>query len=62
MSKRLKITLVRSFIGRPEPQRQTARALGLTKIRSSVIKDDTPCVRGMVRKVEHLLLVEEIEA
>ncbi len=56
---KLKITLVRSLIGRPETQRRTVRALGLAKTNSSVIREDTPQVRGMIRKVSHLLKVEE---
>jgi len=56
---KLKITLVRSLIGRPETQRRTVRALGLTKTNSSVIREDTPQVRGMISKVSHLLKVEE---
>jgi large subunit ribosomal protein L30 len=62
VAKKLKITLVRSLIGRPESQRQTARALGLTKLHSSVIHEDTPDIRGKVTKLTHLLDVEEIDA
>ncbi|MHB1127429.1 MAG: 50S ribosomal protein L30 [Bacillota bacterium] len=62
MPKKIKITLIKSFIGRTEQQKETARALGLNKIRSTVVKDDSPSIRGMVRKIEHLLQVEEIEA
>lgn len=56
---KLKITLVRSLIGRPEDQRVTVRTLGLTKLNHMVIKEDTPQVRGMINKVSHLLKVEE---
>ncbi|OPZ71732.1 MAG: 50S ribosomal protein L30 [Firmicutes bacterium ADurb.Bin456] len=56
---KLKITLVRSLIGRPETQKVTVRTLGLRKINSSVIKPDSPQVRGMIDKVGHLLKVEE---
>ncbi|HOV80685.1 MAG TPA: 50S ribosomal protein L30 [Bacillota bacterium] len=56
---KLKITLVRSLIGRPEDQRVTVRTLGLTRLNKSVIKEDTPQIRGMVNKVSHLLKVEE---
>jgi large subunit ribosomal protein L30 len=56
---KLKITLVRSLIGRPETQKVTVRTLGLTKTNSSVIKPDSPQVRGMINKVGHLLKVEE---
>ncbi len=55
----IKITLKRSVIGYPQDQRATVRALGLGKIRTSVIKEDTPSIRGMVHKVEHLVVVEE---
>jgi large subunit ribosomal protein L30 len=56
---KLKITLVRSLIGRPEDQKVTVRAIGLTKTNHSVVKEDTPQIRGMINKVEHLLKVEE---
>lgn len=58
---KLKITLVRSLIGRPEDQRATVKALGLGKTHSAVVQDDSPAIRGMVRKVEHLVSVEEIK-
>ncbi len=57
--KQIKVTLTRSLIGRPEDQRATVRALGLKKMHSSAIKNDTPVIRGMIRKVEHLVTVEE---
>lgn len=59
MSK-LKITLVRSLIGRPEPQRVIVRTLGLGKLNSSVVQQDTPQIRGMINKVSHLIKVEEL--
>ena len=59
---RLKITLKRGFIGCTERQRETARTLGLRTIRGSVIRDDTPVVRGAVRSIAHLVDVEEVEA
>lgn len=62
MAKKLKITLVRSLIGRPENQRRTAKSLGLRKLNGFVIQNDTPDIRGKVKKIEHLLAVEEIEA
>lgn len=58
---KLKITLTRSLIGRPEDQRVTVKTLGLGKMNSTVIQDDTPAIRGMVRKVEHLVSVEEVQ-
>ena len=58
---KLKITLTRSLIGRPENQRVTVKALGLRKLNSSVEQEDTAVIRGMVHKVEHLVTVEEIQ-
>jgi len=60
MEKKLKITLVKSVIGQNERQRATVKALGLRKLNHSVIKADTPEIRGMINKVGHLLKVEEI--
>ncbi|ODN30353.1 50S ribosomal protein L30 [Fervidobacterium thailandense] len=60
--KKLKITLVRSPIGYKYDQKDTVRRLGLRKMHQTVIKDDTPQIRGMINKVKHLLKVEEIEA
>lgn len=57
----LKITLTRSLIGRPEDQRATVKALGLKKTNTFVMQDDTPVIRGMIHKVEHLVAVEEIQ-
>ncbi len=58
---KLKITLTRSLIGRPENQRATVKALGLHKLNSSVEQEDTAAIRGMVHKVEHLVTVEELQ-
>lgn len=60
--KKLKVTLTRSMIGTKDDQSDTVRGLGLRKIRSSRVLDNTPAVRGMVKKVIHLINVEEIEA
>lgn len=57
---KLKITLVRSSIGRPEDQKVTVRTLGLRKLQNSVIHEDTPQIRGMINKVQHLVKVEEV--
>jgi large subunit ribosomal protein L30 len=57
---RIKITLVRSTIGRKPEQRATVKALGLGKINSSVEKDVNPAVMGMVNSVSHLIKVEEL--
>ena len=59
--KKVKITLVRSLIGYPESHRAVARGLGLGKPNSSVIREDTPSIRGMVRKITHVLKVEDVE-
>lgn len=56
---KVKVTLVRSLIGRPEDQRATVKALGLGKTNSSVTHEGTPQILGMVRKVSHLVKVEE---
>ena len=60
MSK-LKITLVKSVIGRKKDQIATVEALGLKKIRDVVEHNDTPAIRDMVSKVSHLVSVEEAE-
>lgn len=57
--KKLKITLVRSTNGRLPKQVRTVKALGLGKIDSSVVQDDNPTIRGMIRVVAHLVKVEE---
>lgn len=56
---KIKITLVRSSIGRPKDQKATVRALGLRKMNSTVLQEDSPQIRGMVNKVSHLVKVEE---
>lgn len=59
MVKKIKVTQVRSVIGRPENQKRTIQALGLGKINKCVIKDATPQIEGMVKKVGHLVTVTE---
>ena len=56
----LKVTLKRSIIGRPQNQRDTVKALGLTKINSSVVKPSTEAIKGRINTVSHLVDVEEI--
>ena len=56
----LKITQVKSGIGRKQNQRQTLRSLGLKRIHDSVVQEDRPEIRGMVATVPHLVTVEEI--
>jgi len=60
MAKKLKITQTRSIIDQIEPQKRTIKALGLGRPNYSVMKNDTPQVRGMIRKVIHLVKVEEV--
>lgn len=62
MMQQVKITLIRSLIGYPQDQRATVKALGLGKINSTAIKDDTPTIRGMLHKVRHPVKVEIVEA
>lgn len=59
MSKKLEITLTRSVIGRTERQRKTVQTLGLKKINDSVVREDTPVVRGMINKISHIVTVKE---
>ena len=58
--KKIKITLLKSPIDRPERQKQTLKALGLNKINATREVEATPQILGMVRKVEHLISVEEL--
>lgn len=55
----LKITQVRSVIRRPEIQKRTMKALGLRRMNQTVTHKDTPQMRGMINKVQHLITVEE---
>ena len=57
---KLKITLKRSLIGRPEDQRRTVRSLGLRKLNQTVVKEDHPSIRGMIHHVKHLVEVREL--
>jgi large subunit ribosomal protein L30 len=57
----IKITQVRSTINRPARQKATMVALGIRKMNHSVIHEATPQILGMVRKVEHLVQVQEVE-
>ena len=57
---KLKITLTRSLIGRPQTQRKTVKSLGLGKMNSSSVLPDNPAIRGQIFKVKHLVTVEEV--
>ncbi len=59
MSK-VKVTLVKSVINKPKDQKATVTALGLTKLNRSVEKELNPQIEGMIRKISHLVSVEEI--
>ncbi len=61
MTKKLKITQVRSTIGYRERTRRTIEALGLGKINRSVVQKDNSAIRGMLAQVSHLVKVEEVE-
>jgi large subunit ribosomal protein L30 len=56
----LRITLVRSTIGRPADQGRTVASLGLRRLHSSVERPNNPSIRGMVTKIRHLVRVEEL--
>jgi len=60
MAGELKVTLVRSTIGVIPKQKKTVEALGLGKINSSKVHKDNDAIRGMLRKVSHLVTVEEV--
>jgi large subunit ribosomal protein L30 len=62
MALKLKVTLVRSGINRPERQKLTIKGLGLTRMHKAVILNDTPAIRGMIRKVSHLVTVEPADS
>ncbi|HXF84102.1 MAG TPA: 50S ribosomal protein L30 [Anaerolineales bacterium] len=57
--KTIRVTLVRSPIGYSKDQRATARALGLRRLHQTVELKDSPTLRGMIRKIVHLVQVEE---
>jgi len=59
VAKKIRVTLVRSPIGYPEPQKRTVRALGLRRMNQTIEHMDTPALRGMITKVIHLVRVEE---
>ena len=59
--KRVRVTQVRSGIGRKEQHRRTIRALGIKRHQQSVVQTDTPAIRGMIEQVSHLVSVEETE-
>jgi large subunit ribosomal protein L30 len=56
---KIKVTQIRSTIDRPERQKRTIRALGITKMNQTVVHEATPQVKGMIEKVKHLVKVEQ---
>jgi large subunit ribosomal protein L30 len=58
--KQIKVTLIRSVIGTKQDHRDTVRGLGLRGLNSSRVLNDTPEVRGMIRKVDYLVTVSEV--
>jgi large subunit ribosomal protein L30 len=58
-SKKVIITLKHSAIGRSQDQKDTVKALGFTKLHQSLAKVDCPAIRGMIKKIEHLVEVKE---
>ena len=58
MALKLKVTLVRSGTNRPQRQKDTIVGLGLTRMHKSVVLEDSPAIRGMIRAVSHLVKVE----
>jgi len=59
--KQLKIKLVRSLIGRPRKQREIVKGLGLRRVNSEVVRKQCPEIMGMIKKIPHLLKVEELD-
>jgi large subunit ribosomal protein L30 len=59
MADTITITQKRSTIGRPQDQRATLKGLGLTRLNKTVTLENTPSVRGMIKKVMHLLEIEQ---
>lgn len=60
MSGQIKVTQIKSGIGYPQKQRETLKGLGLKKMHRSRILEDTPCVRGMIKKINHLVRFEVV--
>jgi large subunit ribosomal protein L30 len=60
MAKKLEITQVRSIVGKLKNQKLTIRALGLHRIRETVVHNDTIAIRGMINTVKHLVTVKEV--
>ena len=59
MSGEVKVTLIKSHIGKPFSQRAVLNGLGLTRVNRTVVLKDTPEIRGMLNKVPHMVKIEE---
>jgi large subunit ribosomal protein L30 len=59
MKNQVKLTLKKSYIGSPKKIRATLIGLGLTRMHKRIIRTDTPEIQGMMKKVQHLILVEK---
>jgi len=59
MNKELRVTLIKSGIGRPKKHKLTLKTLGLNRLHKTVVLKDTPQVRGMINKISHLVSVIE---
>ncbi|MBC8463787.1 MAG: 50S ribosomal protein L30 [Deltaproteobacteria bacterium] len=59
MAEKVKVTLIKSMIGKPEKHRRVLRAMGLTKVNKTVEYTDSAYIRGMMNTVSHLVRVEE---
>ena len=62
MTKKLKITQIRSLIGRQPKHRLKMKALGFHRMHETLEKSDTPQIRGMIQQVRHLVRVEEVDS
>jgi len=56
---KIRIKWIKSDIGYPGDQKRTLKALGFHRLNETVEKEDTPVIRGMIAKVNHMLLIEE---
>ena len=61
MALKIKITQIKSGVGRPPAQRLTLAGLGLGKLHRSVVLQDTAALRGMIRRVSHLVTIQAVE-
>ena len=61
MAKKLEVTLRRSLIGKVPQHKKTAKALGLKRPNKSIVVDDTPPIRGMIKSIEYMVSVRELD-